>query len=149
MLFRRYRDIKYRYFCSTQGFNKQIKYPPLDGSWHHVCTSWTNADGRGAIYIDDTQTSFVGIGNGTKFTGGGKVVIGSTHVVELPLLGLEITYMNLWDKVLSTVSIKNIAHSCGAEAGNVLQWSLFAAMSVGNVQVVPFSACRAKGMNEV
>ncbi|PFX18451.1 Fibroleukin, partial [Stylophora pistillata] len=131
---------------STRGFNKQVKYPSLDGSWRHVCTSWTNVDGRGAIYIDDTQTPFLGIGNGTKFTGGGKVVIGSTHVVEPPLLGLEITYMNLWDKVLSTVSIENLAHSCGAEAGNVLQWSLFAAMSVGNVQVVPSSACRAKEM---
>ena len=54
--------------------------------------------------------------------------------------------MNLWDKVLSNARIENLALSCSAEAGNVLQWSLFAAMSVGNIQVVPFSACREKGI---
>ncbi|RMX52837.1 hypothetical protein pdam_00011326, partial [Pocillopora damicornis] len=56
---------------STQRFNKQVKYPSLDGGWHHVCTSWTCVDGRGAIYIDGSQTSFIDIGNGTKFPGGG------------------------------------------------------------------------------
>ena len=133
--------------CSTQRFNVQVKYPSLDGGWHHVCTSWTSVDGRGAISIDGSETSFLGIGNGTKFTGGGKVFIGNTHVLDPPQLEGEITYMNFWDKVLSNASIENLALSCSAEAGNVLQWSLFAAMSVGNVQVVPFSACRAKGIN--
>ena len=132
--------------CSTQRFNVQVKYPSLDGGWHHVCTSWTSVDGRGAISIDGSQTSFLGIGNGTKFTGGGKVFIGNTHVLDPPQLEGEITYMNLWDKVLSNARIENLALSCSAEAGNVLQWSLFAAMSVGNIQVVPFSACREKGI---
>ncbi|CAH3169837.1 unnamed protein product [Pocillopora meandrina] len=132
---------------STQRFNTEVKYPSLDGGWHHVCTSWNSIDGRGAIFIDSSQTSFLGIGYGKKFTGGGKVFIGNTHVPDPPQLEGEITYMNLWDKVLSNASIENLALSCSAEAGNVLQWSLFAAMSVGNVQVVPFSACRAKGIN--
>ena len=132
--------------CSTQRFIKQVKYPSLDGGWHHVCTSWTCVDGRGAIYIDGSQTSFIDIGNGTKFPGGGTVFIGSIHVLDPPQLEGEITYMNLWDKVLSNARIENLALSCSAEAGNVLQWSLFAAMSVGNIQVVPFSACREKGI---
>ena len=133
--------------CSTQRFNTEVKYPSLDGGWHHVCTSWNSIDGRGAIFIDSSQTSFLGIGYGKKFTGGGKVFIGNTHVPDPPQLEGEITYMNLWDKVLSNASIENLALSCSAEAGNVLQWSLFSAMLVGNVQVVPFSACRAKGIN--
>ena len=57
----------------------------------------------------------------------------------------EITQMNLWDKALSGPSIQNLAHSCEAQTGNVLQWSLFAAMLSGEVQYVPFCACKTKG----
>ena len=111
-----------------------------------MCTTWRNDDGHGAIYIDGTQTSFTGMGSGIKFPVGGKVVIGSTYARHPPQLEGEITYMNLWDKVLSTTTIENLAHSCGGETGNVLHWSLFAAMVVGKVQYTPFSSCRSKGM---
>lgn len=122
-----------------------MKFPTPDGSWHHLCVSWTNAGGVASAYMDGTRVSFSTIGDGVTFISGGRVLVGAVQAKNSQQLEGEVTYMNLWDKVLSEASIQSLAHSCQAETGNVLQWSFFAAMVVGAVQNVPFSACTSKG----
>ena len=123
-----------------------MKFPTPDGSWHHLCVSWTNAGGVASAYMDSTRVPFSTIGDGVTFISRGRVLVGAVQAKNSQQLEGEVTYMNLWDKTLSEASIQSLAHSCQAETGNVLQWSFFAAMAVGAVQYVPFSACMSKGM---
>lgn len=140
-------DVRFLFVSSTGLYRISVNYFALDGDWRHVCVSWTNLDGKTDFYMGNTHKSFTKIGNGTVFNGGGRILVGSTFAVNNPQqFEGEITYMNLWDKVLSQTAIQNLAHSCEAETGNVLQWSFFAAMATGDVQYVPSSACLSKGM---
>lgn len=97
--------------------------------------------------MDGTSTSFSErIGDGVTFSGGGKLLFGAVQAKSSNRLEGEVSYVNLWDKVLSEASIQSIAQSCQAETGNLLQWSFFAAMAVGTVQYVPSSPCTSKGI---
>ena len=124
-----------------------MKFPTPDGSWHHLCVSWTNIGGVATAYLDGSQTSFLATtGDGVTFSGGGRLLFGAVLGKTSNRLKGEVSYVNLWDKVLPEASIQSIAHSCQSETGNLLQWSFFAAMAVGAVQFVPSSACASKGM---
>lgn len=97
--------------------------------------------------MDGTPTSFSEkVGDGVAFEGGGKLLFGAVQAKSSNQLEGEVSYVNMWDKVLSEASIESIAHSCQAETGNLLQWSFFAAMAVGSVEYVPSSACTSKGI---
>lgn len=98
-------------------------------------------------YIDGASTSFPErVGDGVTFSSGGRLLFGAVQAKASNQLEGEVSYVNVWDKVLSEASIQSIAHSCRAETGNLLQWSFFAAMAVGTVQYVPASACTSKGI---
>ena len=86
------------------------------------------------------------VGDGMAFNSGGNLMFGAVKAKRSNQLEGEITYVNLWDKVLSEASIQSIVHSCQAETGNLLQWSFFAAMVVGTVEYVPSSTCTSKGI---
>ena len=123
-----------------------MTFPTPDGSWHHLCVSWSNEEGAAAASMDGTPTFFSeSVGDEATFSGGGKLSFGAVPAKNNQLEG-EVSYVNLWDKVLSASSIQSSAHSCQAETGNLLQWSFFAAMAVGTVQYVPSSACTSKGI---
>lgn len=41
-----------------------------DGSWHHVCVTWTSNNGTWAIYLDaEMRDSGSGLANGTAIEG--------------------------------------------------------------------------------
>lgn len=116
-----------------------------DDIWHHACWTWKQDQGLVASYVDSSQEDFSGKATGATFKGGGKMWIGNVYGLTPQLEG-EITYMNIWDMVLSKASVQNLANSCGSEAGNVLHWSFFAAMIYGDVQISPYSSVFPKGM---
>ena len=59
----------------------------------------------------------------------------------------QMTYVNMWDKLIPTASIQNLANSCGTEVGNVMQWpSFLAALAHGDVQYSVYSSIFPKGM---
>ena len=58
----------------------------------------------------------------------------------------QITYMNMWDKLIPKASIQSLANSCGTETGNVLHWSFLPAFSQGDVQYSAYSSIAPKGM---
>lgn len=124
-----------------------MQFPAPDGGWHHLCVLWTNNGGVATAYIDGTPTSFPErVGDGVEFISGGKLLFGAVQAKISNQLEGEVSYVNLWDKVLSEASIQSIVHSCQAETGNLLQWSFFAAMAVGSVEYVSSSACTSKGI---
>ena len=97
--------------------------------------------------MDGTPTYFPErVGDGVEFIGGGKLLFGAVQAKTSNQLEGEVSYVNLWDTVLSEASIQSIMHSCQTETGNLLQWSFFAAMAVGTVEYVPSSSCTSKGI---
>ena len=124
-----------------------MEFPAPDGSWHHLCVLWTNNGGVATAYRDGVPASFSErVGDGVAFNSGGNLLFGATKAKRSNQLEGEVSYVNLWDKVLSEASIQSIVHSCQAETGNLLQWSFFAAMTVGTLEYVPSSACTSKGI---
>ena len=114
-----------------------------------MCVTWTQNDviqgGAASIYFDGSnianQQAFA---TGFTFQGGGTIWVGNVEGLNNQFEG-QITSMNMWDKVITTALIQSLASGYQTEAGNVLHWSFFAAMSHGNVQLSAYSSVSPKG----
>ena len=114
-----------------------------------MCVTWTQNDviqgGAASIHVDGSnianQQAFA---TGVSFQGGGTIWVGNVEGLNNQFEG-QITSMNMWDKVITTASIQNLANGYQTEAGNVLHWSFFAAMAHGDVQLSADSSVSPKG----
>ena len=114
-----------------------------------MCVTWTQNDdiqgGDASIHVDGSnianQQAFA---TGVSFQGGGTIWVGNVEGLNNQFEG-QITSMNMWDKVITTASIQNLANGYQTEAGNVLHWSFFAAMAHGDVQLSAYSSVSPKG----
>lgn len=116
----------------------------LDDKWHHICCTWTQTGGMVAFYKDSSRSESSGKGEGASFSGGGSILIGRSAKQNDQYEG-QITYMNMWDRVLSEAFIQRLANFVEAEMGNVLHWSFFAAMTHGDVHYSLHSSISPKG----
>lgn len=117
--------------------------------WYHMCVTWTENDfmqgGAASIYIDGSNiTNQQAFATGVTFQGGGTIWVGNVEGLNNQFEG-QITFMNMWDKVITTASIQSLASGYQTETGNVLPWSFFAAMAHGNVQLSAYSSVSPKG----
>ena len=117
--------------------------------WYHMCVTWTQNDfmqgGAASIYIDGSNiTNQQAFATGVTFQGGGTIWVGNVEGLNNQFEG-QITFMNMWDKVITTASIQSLASGYQTEAGNVLPWSFFVAMAHGNVQLSAYSSVSPKG----
>ena len=126
--------------------SESIKNGLLDDQWHHVCSIWTQVQATLILCIDSSCQRFISTMRSVPLAGGGKICIGKGHSENRNQFEGEITHMNMWDYVLPQTFIQTLAKSGGAETGNVLHWSFFAAMAVGNVQYSQYSSIFPKGM---
>lgn len=121
--------------------------PVLDKHWHHVCITWTNIEGKLNFYIDGAlkraKTEFK---KGAVIKGGGVVVIGqdqdslggSFHVLQ-SFAGL-LSHVNVWNFVLRTFALVDMATGFGTEAGNTIAWKdLVRSQAYGQTKVVTIS----------
>lgn len=118
--------------------------------WYHMCVTWTQNDfmqgGAASIYIDGSNiTNQQAFATGVTFQGGGTIWVGNVEGLNNQFEG-QITFMNMWDKVITTASIQSLASGYQTEAGNVLPWSFFVAMAHGNVQLSAYSSVSPKGI---
>lgn len=126
--------------------SESIKNELLDDRWHHVCSIWAQVQAKLIFCIDSSCQDFTGTMGSVPLAGGGQICIGAGHSANKNHFEGEITLMNMWDYVLQQTFIQTLANSGGAETGNVLHWSFFAAMAVGNVQCSQYSSIFPKGM---
>lgn len=121
--------------------------PLLDKHWHHVCITWTNIEGNLNFYVDGsvkkTKTEFK---SGAVIKGGGVVIIGQdqdslggSFVASQSLAGL-LSHVNMWNFVLRTFALVDMAAGFGTETGNTIAWrDLVRSEAHGQVKVVSIS----------
>ncbi|XP_078381896.1 uncharacterized protein LOC144664624 [Oculina patagonica] len=123
---------------------KKAIHSLTDGSWHHVCIAWENAQGEWKIYKNG-QLAVQGDALNRKHTvkPGGVVVLGQDQhfigggfEINQAFTG-ELAEVNLWDMVLSAADIAAQYRNCYIPEGSVLQWSQF--KLVGEVEIKKYS----------
>ena len=121
--------------------------PLLDKHWHHVCITWTNIEGKLNFYIDGAlkraKTEFK---TGAVIKGAGVVVIGQDQdslggsFDALQSFAGLLSHVNMWNFVLRTFALVDMATGFGTEAGNTIAWKeLVRSQTYGQVKVVTIS----------
>ena len=121
--------------------------PFMDKHWHHVCITWNN-DGEGLkCYVDSSLKRVkTGFKSGAVINGGGKLIIGQDQdsigggfEINQSLAGL-LSHMNMWNFVLRTFALVDMATGVGTEAGNVVSWrEIVRSQTYGQVEEVPIA----------
>ena len=96
---------------------------------HHVCITWTNSGGQLKVYTDGSLTKLkTGFKTGAVIRGGGVLIIGQDQdivgggfVAAQSFVGL-LSHMNMWNFVLRTFALVNMAAGFGTENGNTVAW---------------------------
>ena len=120
-----------------------------DGDWHHICTTWDNADGSWAFFKDGVVAS-----NGNSFktghviSSGGSFVLGQEQITDKifeprPFLG-ELVNFNIWNKFVSAIDVLQMSKRCLNGKGSVLHWAAFRFGIKGKVKLVKPSSCTPK-----
>ena len=121
--------------------------PLLDKHWHHVCITWTNIEGELNFYIDGSvkrrETEFK---TGAVIRGGGVMIIGQdqdslggSFEASQSLAGL-LSHVNIWNFVLRTFALVDMAAGFGTEVGNTIAWrDLVRSQAYGQVKLVTIS----------
>ncbi|XP_070575057.1 uncharacterized protein [Ptychodera flava] len=100
-----------------------------DGSWHHVCVTWSSAAGTWALY-DNGQLyeSGSGLNPGHVIGAGGVLVLGQDqdetrggYDAEQAFIG-SITGFNMWSRVLSAQEVSQVNGDCSV-GGDVFSWN--------------------------
>ncbi|KAL9960797.1 hypothetical protein ACROYT_G034299 [Oculina patagonica] len=119
--------------------------PFMDKHWHHFCITWENNGGEVKFYVDGSlkrvKTAFK---SGAVIKGGGVLIIGQDQdtvgggfEIQQSLAGL-VSHMNMWDFVLRTFALVDMATGFGTEAGNTVAWrDIVRSPAHGQVTVVP------------
>ncbi|KAL9960798.1 hypothetical protein ACROYT_G034300 [Oculina patagonica] len=119
--------------------------PLLDKHWHHVCVTWRSNGGEIKFYVDGSlrkvKTAFE---SGAVIAGGGVLVIGQDQDsvgggfdINQSLAGL-VSHVNMWDFVLRTFALVDMATGFGTETGNTVAWrDIVRSPAHGQVAVVP------------
>ncbi|XP_077991609.1 uncharacterized protein LOC144445841 [Glandiceps talaboti] len=114
-----------------------------DGEWHFFVATWSNADG-GTRLSKDSDLPSVATGLKTNHTipGGGLFYLGQFQdgyntgfSTEKAFIG-EITYFNVWDKVLTEVEITAMTTEYhGNHIGNIVVWVIGSFSVVADVGI--------------
>lgn len=124
---------------------RDIKFAPfMDKHWHHLCITWENNGGEFKFYVDGSlkrvKTAFK---SGAVIKGGGVLIIGQDQdtvgggfEIQQSLAGL-VSHMNMWDFVLRTFALVDMATGFGTETGNTVAWrDIVRSPAYGQVEVV-------------
>ncbi|XP_078000496.1 uncharacterized protein LOC144453094 [Glandiceps talaboti] len=112
------------------------------GLWHHVCVTWTTAEGRYQYFKDgNMKYTNINLFKNKLILGGGTMMIGQhqtaagTFTRTESYLG-DLTNFNVWDDVLSTEAIEAMAaDGCLTGCGNLVSWNGFTSGDLVDVDV--------------
>ena len=114
--------------------------------WHHYCISFSGESGIFSQYQDGSKTK-TETGVALGYDGGGTLELGRRSRAGQEI---KFTGFNLWDRVLPSEEIKQMANSCMKGIGNVKNWFDFAdaAKSISSMEVLSPSQCIAPPQSE-
>ncbi|XP_077977284.1 neuronal pentraxin-1-like [Glandiceps talaboti] len=110
--------------------NKKTNLNLNDGTWHHVCATWSSTDGSWSLYNDGGRyDGGTGFKQGSTITGGGTLVLGQEQDVvgggydQSQAFTGVLAFFNLWSNALSSSEIAKV-HDGFPLDGNVFSWSV-------------------------
>ena len=111
-----------------------------DLEWHHYCLTFNGESGLFSQYFDGNKVQSQ-IGLAVDIPGGGTLSIAGTFENA----AYQMSWYNLWDRVLPPDEIKNMATSCLKGIGNVKNWFEFSeeARAKSSMRVIRPSVCVA------
>lgn len=121
-----------------------------DGQWHHVAVTWESSGGTWHAYQDGVkvQSSSTPFQQGQVIRGGGVLILGQEQDeigdgfnTEENLIG-DVSQMNIFDHVLSSNDIYNLAYSSYPGKGNVASWGDFREALFGDYHLTDKSYAR-------
>uniref|UniRef100_A0A8D0H083 Neuronal pentraxin receptor n=1 Tax=Sphenodon punctatus TaxID=8508 RepID=A0A8D0H083_SPHPU len=110
----------------------QVAQLPLnlkDGTWHHICITWTTRDGIWSAYQDGEQRgSSENLAawhpikpHGVIILGQEQDTLGGRFDATQAFVG-EIAQFNIWDHILTPADILGLANCTSHLQGNVIPW---------------------------
>ena len=112
-----------------------------------MCITWENTVGELRFYVDGSlkraKTAFksgaVIKGDGILTIGQDQDSSGGSFDITQSLAGL-LSHMNMWNFVLRTFALVDMATGFGTEAGNTVAWrDIVRSQAYGQVEVVPIA----------
>ncbi|XP_013383226.1 sushi, von Willebrand factor type A, EGF and pentraxin domain-containing protein 1 [Lingula anatina] len=120
-----------------------------DDQWHHICVTWSSANGEWQIFRDGRSLDQgQGLAPGTVIKGGGKLVLGQEQDAfgggfsALESFVGSMTQLHIWDKVFTDSEIQGLILTCEPYIGNVKSWPDFLSGLRGKVQKTNSSFCK-------
>ncbi|XP_070569791.1 neuronal pentraxin-1-like [Ptychodera flava] len=149
------KDNEFLIFYNSEAFRIDIsggesplkRYTLHDGSWHHVCTTWSSSDGRLVFYhngvtADDRKNVKVGM----MVRGGGVLVLGQDQdsvgggFNDLQAFIGSLTDFNMWLTALNASQIARITADCSID-GDMFTWNVATLQIEGDVTKTSEDGC--------
>ncbi|XP_065290015.1 sushi, von Willebrand factor type A, EGF and pentraxin domain-containing protein 1-like [Dermacentor albipictus] len=120
-----------------------------DGYWHHVCFSWSSAEGLWSVVKDGRLAeSGAGLAAGTEIPANGTLVLGQeqdrrggSFSISESYSG-EMTQVNVWSAVLSVDEVAPLLTRCQFYFGDVVAWTDFKERLRGHISAVSWGFCQ-------
>ena len=117
--------------------------------WHHICVWWESSSGSWKLYKDgDLKQEGTNFNRGHTIQQGGTLVlgpeqdsVGGDFDASQSFQGM-LSYVNVWDHVLSPAQITEMSQSCPPDKrneGNVSKWTDF--LRQGGPKLIEPSPC--------
>ncbi|XP_040212725.1 neuronal pentraxin-2 [Rana temporaria] len=132
----------------------QLPFSIGDGKWHHICITWTTRDGMWEAYLDGVK---LGSGenlapwhpikpNGILILGQEQDTVGGRFDATQAFVG-ELSQFNIWDRVLKTEDIVNIANCSTNMPGNIIPWADNNVDVFGGATKLPLEPCEERSID--
>lgn len=134
------------FYVGSQNRKASIDSSFRDGTWRHLCGTWSAEGGHWAIYLDGMV-----LGQGSELNNEGTINAGGALVIaqdqddvggvfdEQQCFVGALTDVNIYDRVLSANEVALLAISCTYNTGTIFKWSDVRGGLRGNVHVLPSS----------
>ncbi|XP_070543793.1 neuronal pentraxin-2-like [Ptychodera flava] len=128
-------------------FQRGDELPLHDGSWHHICTTWSSNDGGWEFFNNGVKHSGgIGLKPDNNVRGGGFMVLGQEQDIQggrfqetQAVIG-SFTEFNMWSRPLNDAEVQGITVDCTAE-GDVFTWNIADLRIHGNVSLTYEDIC--------
>ncbi|XP_031573116.1 uncharacterized protein LOC116307107 isoform X2 [Actinia tenebrosa] len=124
--------------------------PINDGYWHHLAATWSSHDEFLRLYVDGRSEGsqlMADSENVPHLPPGGKIILAQkSNTLNGSLNALQVyegklSGFNMWDFVMDDEAISVLSLTCGAESGNLMQWTDLRHGVVGQIDVISPSSC--------